>query len=236
MGSLMRRWPVAVVLLALAASAVAPAAANLAGETGGRWQAETPAQAGPSGQAGHQPGAAPVGEPGETEAGEHEGGWVWPLVARLVNFGIMAGTLVYFLRKPFATYLQHRSTQIRRDLVEAEALRQSAAEQLAAIEQKLRALPGEIERLRQQGAEEIAVEEARIRAAADAERERLTEQARREIELQVRIATQELRREAAELAVGLAAERIKKNLTPEIHLRLIDRYADQVKETRTLHD
>lgn len=236
MGSLTQRWPVAVVLLALAAAAATPAAASLASESGRRWQAEAPPQAGPSGQAGHQPEAARVGEPGEPEAGGHEGGWVWPLIARLVNFGIMAGTLVYFLRTPFATYLQNRSTQIRRDLVEAEALRQSAAEQLAAIEQRLKALPGEIERLRQQGAEEIAVEEARIRAAADAERERLTEQARREIELQVRIATLELRREAAALAVGLAAERIKKNLTPEIHLRLIDRYADQVKESRTLHD
>jgi len=153
-----------------------------------------------------------------------------------VNFGLLAGTLVYFLRKPFADYLQNRSTQIRRDLVEAEALRQSSAEQLAAVEQKLKALPGEIEKLRQQGAEEIALEEARMRAAADAERDRLTDQARREIDLRVRIATQELRREAAELAIAVAADRIKKNLTPEAHLRLVDRYTDQVKDTRTLHD
>jgi F-type H+-transporting ATPase subunit b len=183
------------------------------------------------------PQAAQAGEHAEaSDAGGHEEGWVWPLIARLVNFAILAGTLVYFLRKPFASYLQNRGEQIRRDLTEAEDLRRTAEAQLAALDEKLKALPGEIEALRRHGAEEIAAEEARIRAAAEAERERLLEQARREIDVRVRIATQELRREAADLAVGVASERIKRNLTPETHLRLVDRYADQVKETRTFHD
>ena len=170
------------------------------------------------------------------QAGEHETGWVWPLVARLINFAVLAGTLVFFLRKPFADYLKNRGEQIRRDLEDAQELRRTAEAQLAALDAKLKALAGEIAALRRQGAEEIAAEEARMRAAAETERDRLLDQARREIDLQVRIAKQELRREAAELAVGVASERIKKGLTPEAHLRLVDRYADQVKETRAFHD
>ncbi len=182
------------------------------------------------------PSAAQAGEPAESGAAGDEEGWVWPLVARLINFAILAGTLVYFLRTPFANYLKSRGDQIRRDLVDAQELRRTAEAQLAALDARLARLPGELEALRRQGAEEIAAEEARIRAAAETERDRLLDQARREIDVQVRIATQELRREAAELAVGVASERIKKSLTPETHLRLIDRYADQVKETRTFHD
>lgn len=170
-----------------------------------------------------------------TEEGEH-GEAIWPVVYRLINFAILVGTLAYFLRKPFATYLRNRGAQIGRDLVEAEELRAHAQAQIAAIEEKLKALPAEIDALRARGAEEIAAEEARIRAAAEVERERLLEHARREIELQVRVAKQELMREAAELAVGVAGERIRKNLTPETHLRLVDRYAVQVKEARTFHD
>lgn len=198
---------------------------------------ETAAQPGPQADAtaGEREGAAQAAEhAGAAEAAHGES--LWPVVFRLINFAVLVGTLVYFLKKPFATYLQNRGMQIRRDLVEAEALRAYAQAQIAALEEKLKALPGEIDALRTRGAEEIAAEEARIRAAAEAERERLLEQTRREIELQVRVAKQELRREAAELAVGVAGERIRKNLTPDTHLRLVDRYADQVKEVRTFHD
>jgi F-type H+-transporting ATPase subunit b len=213
------RWLVTVPLLALALSLVVPILAQ------------------PAAPAEPQAAAAQAGEHGEpAAAGGHEEGWVWPLAARLINFAVLAGTLVYFLRKPFADYLKNRGEQIRRDLMDAQELRRTAEAQLAALDAKLKALPGEIEALRRQGAEEIAAEGARIRAAAAAERDRLLEQARREIDVQVRIAKQELRREAAELAVGVAAERIKQGLTPETHLRLVDRYADQVKETRTFHD
>ena len=38
-------------------------------------------------------------------AGEEHGGGVMDVVARLVNFAILVGTLVYLLRSPFATYL-----------------------------------------------------------------------------------------------------------------------------------
>ena len=204
------RWLVMVPLLALALSLAVPVLAQ---------------QAAPA-----EPQAAAA------QAGGHEEGWVWPLIARLINFAVLAGTLVYFLRKPFADYLKNRGEQIRRDRVAAEELRRTAEAQLAAVDAKLKALPGEIETLRRQGAEEIVAEGARIRAAAEAERDRLLDHARREIDLQVRIAKQELMREAAELAVGVASERIKKGLTPEAQLRLVDRYADQVKETRTFHD
>jgi F-type H+-transporting ATPase subunit b len=161
---------------------------------------------------------------------------LWSLIARLLNFAVLAGTLVYFLKKPFASYLRNRDAQIRRELLEAEELRGQAAAQIAAIEDKLRALPAELEGLRTRGAEELAAEEARLRAHAEAERDRLLEHARREIDLHVRAAKQELAHEAAALAVGVAADRIKSELTPEAHLRLVDRYAAQVEGVGGLRD
>ena len=160
---------------------------------------------------------------------EHAAGGVMDVVARVVNFSILVGTLVYLLRSPFATYLNDRSTQIRSDLVNAAEMKQTAAAQIEDINQKMAALPGELEALRAQGSQEIAAEQARIRSVAAAERDRLLEQARRDIDQQVRIAERELVSHAADLAVGLASERIKKTITDEDQERLADRYVQQLK-------
>jgi hypothetical protein len=89
--------------------------------------------------------------------------------------------------------------------------------------------------LRTRGAEDIKAEEQRIAAAAAADRERLLEQTRREIELQVRLAKKEILEHAADLSVQLATERIKKEVTPEDQDRLVDRYLDRkVKESKVI--
>ena len=160
---------------------------------------------------------------------EHQGSGITDMIARVVNFAILAGTLVYLLRSPFRSYLADRGTQIRRDLVNAAELKTQAAAQMEEIDRRMNALPGELEALRAQGAQEIAAEETRIAAAAAAERERLLDQARREIDQRVKIAERELVSHAADLAVGVASERIKKNITNEDQKRLVDRYVQQLK-------
>lgn len=153
-------------------------------------------------------------------------GMGWPIA----NFIIFIAVLNYFLKKPLTEYLANRSSTIRKDLVEAAELRSSANAQLASIEQKLQALPGELAALRTRGAEEIKSEEQRIAAAAAADRERLLEQTRREIDLQVRLAKKEILEHAVDLSVQLATERIKTEVTPADQDRLVDRYLSQVKE------
>jgi F-type H+-transporting ATPase subunit b len=171
---------------------------------------------------------APAAATQESEA-EHPQGGLLSIVARWVNFAVLAGTLVYLLRSPIRGYLDDRGAQIRRDLVDAAEMKETAATQIAEIDRKMTALPGELEALRAQGAQEIAAEEARIRQAAAAERDRLLEQARREIDWQVKVAERDLVNHAADLAVGVATERIKKVITSDDQQRLVDRYVQQLK-------
>jgi F-type H+-transporting ATPase subunit b len=174
-------------------------------------------------------GAQPPHEAGAEEHDEEEHGMLAGLLWPTVNFLILAGGLWWFLREPVTTYLRDRHSAIRKDLVEAANVKSAAAAQLAEIDRKLAALPGEIEALRQRGADEIAAEERRISAMAAAERDRLLEQTRREIDLQVRLAKRELVEHAASLAVEIAGERIQQGITPADQSRLVDRYLDQVK-------
>ena len=149
----------------------------------------------------------------------------WPVV----NFAVMCGVLYYFLNAPLSGYLKDRGETIRRDLVEAAALKTSATAQLADIDRKLKALPAEIETLRERGKAEVIAEEQRITKQAAADRDRLVEQARRDIEVQVRLAKRALTEHAADLSVQLAADRIATETTEADQNRLITRYLEQVK-------
>jgi F-type H+-transporting ATPase subunit b len=166
------------------------------------------------------------------EAEAPHGTTILQSIAKVVNFAILGGVLFYFLKTPIATYLASRATHIRQDLVTASEVRATATAQLTEIERKMQALPAELEALKAQGAADVKAEQARIAQAAAAERERLIAQTRREIESRLRIARRQLTEHAAELAVKIAEERIKRTITPDDQLRLVDRYAAQLRDAR----
>jgi F-type H+-transporting ATPase subunit b len=160
---------------------------------------------------------------------EHHAESPWQFIGKIFNFSILFGLLFVLLRKPIATYLSNRRLQVREDLMTAARLKEDAARQVAAIDAQLKQLPGELDALRARGRDEIAAEEIRIEEAAAAERERLLEGTRREIDLQLRLARRDLVAHAADLAVHVARERIRSQITDRDQLRLVDRYVSQVR-------
>jgi F-type H+-transporting ATPase subunit b len=212
----------AAVLLFVPGRALAqhaqPASATAAQAQGQHAAGATPAAAGEHAAAGHA-----------AEGGHGEGNPIVGMIAKLFNFAVLAGTLVYFLKSPLAGYLRDRSARIRSDLSKAAVMRSQAAAQLAEIDEKMAALPRELDALRREGAEEVANEEARIREAAAAERARLLDQARREIDWQLSIAKRNLTARTADLAVAIAARRVQATITPDDQARLVDRYLSQLR-------
>jgi F-type H+-transporting ATPase subunit b len=217
----------AIVLLPAVASAQAAASHEPASVA-----QPAPERAGsPSPAAADAHGATPApGHAGGEGHGESHESSPWPLVGKIVNFAILAGALFYLARKPFARYVVDRGTQVRDDLVRAAAMKEEAGQQITEIESKLRQLPAELDALRLRGRDEVAAEEARIDAAAAAERAKLLEQTRREIDLQLRAARRDLVTHAADLAVQVARERIRAQITSEDQARLADQYLAQVKK------
>ena len=171
----------------------------------------------------------PAAEASGQEAPAAHDSWA-PVIAKAVNFLLLVGLLVYFLRAPVMGYLDSRIGKVREDLVTAAQTREAAVRQLAQIDAKLAALPAEIEALKRRGAEDLVTERARIEQEAEAERRRLLEHTRREIEMRLRLAKRELLELAANLAVAVATERIKASITPQDQARLVDRYATQIAQ------
>ena len=217
-----RTWTCALALAAALAFAASPVAAE--------WSGTATAIQEPAGhpQPAAEHGAAAQGQHAEAEGG-HEEGSIWGFVGKIVNFVLLVATLVYFLRAPLATYLANRRTQVRADLDAAEAMKRSAADQIAEMDAKLKALPRELDELRARGQAEIASEEQRIRELAEAERVRLVEQASREIDQQVRMAQRALVEHAADLAVSVAEQKIRHEITTDDQTRLVNAYLAQVK-------
>jgi F-type H+-transporting ATPase subunit b len=183
-----------------------------------------------------QPGHPPTAVSQEHAAGQehaepgasHGASSPWTLVARLFNFAVLAGVLVYFLRSPFMAFLAARGAEIRAELVKAADLNRKAADRLAESDRRLAALPAELAALRARGVEEAAAEDARIRSAAEAERARLVEQGRRRIDNRLRVARRDLAAHAARRAVDVAEERIRRTMRPDDQRRLVEAYLGQV--------
>jgi F-type H+-transporting ATPase subunit b len=164
----------------------------------------------------------------DTEAAHDEG--IWPPIARLFNFAVLLGGLIYLLRSPLAEHLTSRRQQIRGGLDAARETTATATAQLAEIDRRLQNLPAELDALRVKGVEEIAAEERRIQAKAEAERKRLVDEMQRDVDVRVRVARKALAEHAADLAVGLAADRVRQTITDADQARLIDRYTAEVKD------
>ena len=84
------------------------------------------------------------------EGGAHQGGGAhipWgEIIKQAINFLILAGVLVYFLRKPFSSFLKERSELLRKAIDDAAKARAEAAEKLAAVLTRTAKLADEIGR------------------------------------------------------------------------------------------
>lgn len=168
-----------------------------------------------------------------TAAGEvagHAGIPWYEIFKQTVNFLILVGVLVYFLRKPLASFLKERTELLRKSIEEASRAREAAAEKLASVESRMNRLSGEIEELNRRMDGEAAEESRRLRESALAEIRRVQEQVRFAADQEVRKARQELRTEASVLAAKAAEEILEKTITPEDQDRLVRENLEKLRE------
>ena len=62
---------------------------------------------------------------------------------RLVNFAIIAGVVVYFMRKPIRDFFKNRSREIAKAMQESKEARERAMAALAEMERKVKDLEAE---------------------------------------------------------------------------------------------
>jgi F-type H+-transporting ATPase subunit b len=125
------------------------------------------------------------------------------------NFAIVAGVLVWALRKNLPTVFRNRTANIQQAMAEARAASEDANRRLADIESRLSRLDSEIAEMRNAAEKEGAAEEDRIKAATADEMKKVVESAEQEISAAAKNARRDLRAYAANLVVSLAEKQIK---------------------------
>jgi F-type H+-transporting ATPase subunit b len=165
-----------------------------------------------------------------SEAGGGAGIPWWEIFKQVVNFGILVGVLVYFLRKPLGSYLKERTEMLRKSIDEAARARASAAEKLLAIEIRMSKLSKEIAEMSRKMDADAEAETRRMRDVAQAEIERLHAQVQFAAEQEVKNARLELRKEAADLSARTAEEIVSKAITKGDQERMVRENIDKIRE------
>lgn len=159
-----------------------------------------------------------------SEGGGAHGGVGIPwgeVLKQAVNLAILAGVLVYFLRKPVSSFLAERSALLRKAIDDAAKARAEAAEKLSAVEARVARLSGEIAQMNERMDAEARAEAEQIRKGYAAEIAGIRAQAEFTGQQEIKKAREELRREASELSARAAEELVRRTLTPEDQERLV---------------
>ena len=150
--------------------------------------------------------------------------WVW----RIVNFAIILGVLIYFLKKPLQTALRKRIETVEAALAEARAAREEAVKRLAEVEARLKDKDAEVQSLVRLAEENGRKEKEQLIADSAKAGESILVSAKENIDAELLKAKDALRREAALLAVELAEKIVRENIKKEDQNRIVEEYIAKV--------
>jgi F-type H+-transporting ATPase subunit b len=176
--------------------------------------------------------AAAVAVAAEEGGAQHAGGVHIPwgeIIKQAINFLLLAGVLVYFLRKPFSSFLKERSELLRKAIDDAAKARTEAAEKLTAVETRTAKLADEIAGMNAKMDVEAAAEARRLQETAAVEISRIRAQSEFTGAQEVKKAREELRREASLLSARAAEELVRKTLSPEDQERLVRENLEKIE-------
>lgn len=145
----------------------------------------------------------------------------WTLGVQLISFLLLLAVLYKFLYRPLMEALEGRTAAIQQQLAEAQAAREGAQRELAAMEDRIRVAHADAQALRERALREAGELRERLNAEARQEAGRQVEAAQAQIAQEVRRARTELRDEVGTLATQIAERLVRKSLTDEDHQRLV---------------
>ncbi len=168
--------------------------------------------------------AAEEAAEGAGEAMTFMGDWL----PRLVNFAIIAGVVVYFMRKPARDFFRNRTAEIAKALQESKEARERAVAALTEMERKIKDLEAETARMvaeaqtRSEKDKHALIEEGRKVA------QEVQAQVKQGIDIEVQKAKTTLAAEAALLSLDLAEGMIKQKIGVKDHERMVKEYISNV--------
>ena len=142
---------------------------------------------------------------------------------QILNFIIFLGLLIYFLKVPAARFFRDRQEELRRLLAQSEQDRIEGEKQIQELQVKMKSLQSELTQVLARAEQDANREKEMIIQSAKDEAKKLFFQSEQEITQQTQQAQEELKALAAQLALGLAQDKIQQQLKTEGQSEAIDR-------------
>ena len=157
------------------------------------------------------------------DASEPSPVWKW------ANFAILAVGLGYLMAKNLPAVFFSRTKEIQQGITEAQQMKQDAERRSAEMDARLSALGADIERFRVQSAAEMQQEGDRIGRETAAQLKKMEEHAAVEIDSVGKTVRRQLKEYAAELAMGLAEERLRARIDGATESALVDDFVKDLE-------
>jgi F-type H+-transporting ATPase subunit b len=151
------------------------------------------------------------------------------LIYQAGNFLLLLVVIFLLARKPVVAYFAGRRDQIKSDLEKAAALLAEAEARQSEIQARLADLESQLDEIRQLSKQRAEEESERILVRAREAAERIQSDALEASAQEVLRAQQQLRAEAAVLAVELAGEILNNEVSDADRQRLLDEFITRVE-------
>jgi len=145
--------------------------------------------------------------------------YLWPVI----NFLILVGVMTYVLKKmDIKGFFKKRTELIEQTLREAREAKELAQKALSEVEERLKVKDTEIEKIIAAAKQSGENEKTRLIEEGDKLKNRILEQARTNIDYEVKRAKESIKEEAVEIAMGLAEKKLKEKLSKNEQLKLLE--------------
>jgi len=146
-----------------------------------------------------------------------------------INLFLLIGLLTFLLRNKIKDALANRAIRIRTDIDDSNRLRKEAQQRFEDLEARLDGFERELDKMKVDAESEAATEQQAILSRAEEDAARIAEAAQRSIRDETDRARQALRREVAELSVGMAREKLSAAVTSDDQDRLTGDFIETVE-------
>ena len=153
-------------------------------------------------------------------------------IFKLVNMIAFIAVLVYFLRKPVAEAFRAKGESVRAAVAEAKARREKADQLASDIQNRLSQIEQEVSSIIERARQEGERQKRELIAAAEAEGQKILENARVEVENRVKRARHELTEMAGQLATERAEQILRETITEADQKKLFKESLAQIAEVQ----
>jgi F-type H+-transporting ATPase subunit b len=144
--------------------------------------------------------------------------YIW----KIINFAILVFILFKFGKKPLGDFLRKRTELIEKTLNEAKEAKEAALKALREAEERVKTKDSEVKEILDAAKKSGELERDRIIEETAKLKDKILEQAKTNIDYELKHAKEAIKAEAVELAMELAEKKLKEKLTKEEQEKLLD--------------